>query len=416
MRIKRFLAPDMRTAFRLVREEQGPDAVILSNRSVAGGVEVVAATDYDDSLVQQALRSASLDTNDGALPATPPRVPGPAPRVPGPTMPADRISRPTTAATLTTVPAPPAAPLAWPDDPSLVEVRQELAAMRQTIEREMGRFADERLRGSPARAQALDSLRGYGCDEQLAHEVALRIPATTDPSRSRGMMLAHLGKLLPIADAEPLLDHGVIALVGPTGAGKTTTLAKLAARYATRHSARDVALVTTDSHRIGARDQLNTYGRLLGMPVFEADASVSLSSLLDRLKDYRLVLIDTAGYSQRDRALLGQLTWLRAADRVRSLLVLPANAQSSDLDEVVRRYHSVSPVGIVLTKLDETGHLGGVLSVAARHGLPLTYVTDGQRVPEDLHLADAARLVLRCEESRKAADKPLTPEDTHAVA
>ncbi len=407
MRIKRFVAPDMRTAFRLVREEQGPEAVILSNRQINGGVEVVAATDYDEALVQQALRAALPSAPPGDGSATNP-TPSAATATATASAPANKL-RPVSA------PAPNLQSL-WTDDPILNQMRQELAAMRETIEREMGRFTEERLRGAPARSAALDILQSYGCDETLAREVVQRIPADTDLTRGRGMMLAQLGKMLPLTPAEPLDAGGVIALIGPTGAGKTTTLAKLAARYASRHSARDVALISTDSHRIGAREQLNTYGRLLGMAVFEADGQASLAQMLDRLADYRLILIDTAGYGPRDRALAGQINWLRAAQRVRSLLVMPANSQAGDLDEVVRRYHGAAPEAAILTKLDETGQMGGVLSVIVRHHLPLAYLTDGQRVPEDLHRALAPQLVLRCEEIRRAADKSLIPEENHAAA
>ena len=141
-----------------------------------------------------------------------------------------------------------------------------------------------------------------------------------------------------------------------------------------------------------------------------------LDQLLERLKDYKLVLIDTAGLGPRDRALAAQLQWLRAARQVRTLLVLPANTHFADLDEVVRRFEHARPQGVVLTKIDETGRLGSALSVAVDHDLPLTWVTDGQRIPEDLHRANAAHLVLRLEDLRRDADKPIAPEHTHAVA
>jgi len=288
--------------------------------------------------------------------------------------------------------------------------------MRQMIEREMNRLTDERLRGSPVRAQALELLDDYGFDAGLTRDVALQIPPDTELHRGRGLMLGLLSKRLPIAPVDPLQAGGVIALIGPTGAGKTTTIAKLASRFAAEHAPRDVALVTTDTLRVGGREQLHSYGRQLGIAVHEADSDHGLIALLDRLKDYKLVLIDTAGMGQRDRALAAQLHWLRAARQVTSLLVLPANAHFADLDEVVRRFASAAPQGVVLTKLDETGRFGSALSVVVDHQLPITWVTDGQRVPEDLHRANAASLVLRLEDLRRAADKPCTPEHNHAVA
>lgn len=504
MNIRRFVAADMRSALQLVRQAHGPDAVILSNRRTDEGVEIVAASNYDEGFVQRALDDAQRDAVSSAarLPAAgpvaggdeealapserwlraltpqapvaaPPRpmapsvaapaamaaatnplpaaastpraeparfdIDGPTfaellaaghrddtPRVeleaaPMPTRPvmAVRDEIPSPAVRPAPMPAPLAAvpsPPAPASDGELALMREELAQMRGMIEREMARLTDERLRGSPARAQAMELMEDYGFDAGITRDTVLQIPADTPDARVRGLMLALLSKRLPICPIDPLAEAGVIALVGPTGAGKTTTIAKLAALYAAQHQPRDVALVTTDTSRVGGREQLHSYGRQLGIAVHEADTEAGLIALLHKLQEYRLVLVDTAGLSQRDRALAGQLNWLRAARQVRTLLVLPANTHFADLDEVVRRFESARPQGVVLTKIDETGRLGSALSVAVDHDLPLTWVTDGQRIPEDLHRANAAHLVLRLEDLRRDADKPIAPEHTHAVA
>ncbi|WP_372383465.1 flagellar biosynthesis protein FlhF [Xanthomonas sp. NCPPB 1068] len=554
MKIKRFVAPDMRTAFRMVRDEHGPDAVILSNRRTAEGIEIVAASNYDEELVQRALETARAEPPASAAPAqqapvqqapaqpaarpaapvhaplkpaaeagmshrqrvasaaeemiaamalrqpvsVPRQAPVAAPIRSAAPMPAVQelaapvaqrqdhalsavpeqlfadflttapVQRPALQTAPTPAPAPIAAapayaahgqdddtfadeadfdlddalpqilpPAALPpivvappalaavpvaatpapqNDEELKQLRGELALMRQMIEREMNRLTDERLRGSPVRAQALELMDDYGFDAGLIRDVALQIPADTELHRGRGLMLGLLSKRLPVAPVDPLERGGVIALVGPTGAGKTTTIAKLAQRFAAQHAPRDVALVTTDTLRVGGREQLHSYGRQLGIAVHEADSAESLLELLERLRDYKLVLIDTAGMGQRDRALAAQLNWLRAAQQVTSLLVLPANSHFADLDEVVRRFAHAKPQGVVLTKLDETGRFGSALSVVVDHQMPITWVTDGQRVPDDLHRANAASLVLRLEDLRRAADKPCTPEHNHAVA
>lgn len=611
MRIKRFIASDMRTALRMVREEQGADAVILSNRPVDGGIEVVAATDYDEALVQQALRAAGFapiqprvvtatapqiadagneaaidpmrtatapaplpasviaalavmapqpttaaakpapakpaaprdtlvsraravfrlgeSSSDSAgtgeatlaeLIATPPapvaiepstsrfdammaalappttpahdRAADPAPAsvaaiaanavhadrnlrepaivstapvaaaeafpseqapaapftlsllpiVPkGPRVedrlqlditpavesrlstaletPADCFHEPVTSAVDAALPATPLRAVEAPaaPDPTIAAMRDEMSSMRQLIERQMGQFALERLRGSRARAAAYEALLGYGCEDVLAQAVASKIDPQLDPAGIQAPMLAELARMITIARSEPLDEGGVIALVGPTGAGKTTTAAKLAARFALRHRARDVALVTTDGERAGAREQLHAHGRRLGITVCEAAGPEALHDALEQLTDYPLVLVDTAGYAARDRALFGQILWLRsAARRVRSLLVLPANAHPHDMGEVIRRYRPAAPEGVVLTKLDETGRLGSALSVMVRHGLSLAYTTDGQQVPADIHAADAGRMVETLEKLRRAADNPLATEDRHALA
>ena len=517
MKIKRFVAPDMRTAFAMVRQEQGPDAVILSNRVIDDGVEIVAATNYDEALVQRTLEAmrpaapapafaaniniapAQHDTNNASVaparqaPASAHTPPSPAqaaadyfhPRSTAPaainTAPSASMLEPHSfaaklAATLPPVPEftakpntpeltapysvpaaeiaaipatiPAAAPAEVPavvpaqsgtlsaaaasvveptltvvadntaearkNDDQLVQMRAELASMREMIEREMHRLTDERLRGSPVRMQAMELMDDYGFDAGITRDIALQIPADTEPHRGRGLMLGLLSKKLPVTPIDPLEEGGVIALVGPTGAGKTTTIAKLAAAFAAKHNARDVALVTTDTIRVGGREQLHSYGRQLGIAVHEADSDASLAQTLERLRDYKLVLIDTAGLGQRDRNLVGQLNWLRSAGKVHTLLVLPANSHFGDLDEVVRRFSGANPQGVVLTKLDETGRLGSALSVVVDHQLPMTWITDGQRVPEDLHRANSAHLVLRLDQLRREAEQPVT-ETSHVA-
>jgi flagellar biosynthesis protein FlhF len=393
MKIKRFVAPDMRTAFSMVRDEQGPNAVILSNRRIdGGGVEVIAATDYDEALVRQAVRSAT-----SAAPAAPKTEPVIETKIVEVAESKNEMRD------------------LWTHDPNLAEVRRELNAMRQVIAREVGRFSEDRLRDNPVRANALEELMEYGCENDLARSIATLIPKNADSRRARGLQLGILAKSLIVTKQEPIENGGVIALIGPTGVGKTTTLAKLAARYARAHSARDVALITTDVYRIGAREQLYTYGRLLGMPVVEAADEAALGEALQRLKDYKLVLIDTAGLSQRDSMLVSQLSWLAKYPQISSFLVMPANAQTRDLDEVIHRFSIAKPKGAILTKLDETGRLGSALSLTIRRKLPIAYVTDGQRVPEDLHRADPTRLALRVSELRQAS-KFETSEEVHVAA
>ena len=191
-----------------------------------------------------------------------------------------------------------------------------------------------------------------------------------------------------------MASGGIIALLGPTGVGKTTTVAKLAARYALRHGRNKVALVTTDSFRIGAHEQLKTYGRILGMPVRIASNQEELVDILRGFADKDLVLIDTAGMSHRDMRLMEQFNMISdSAPFIKNLLVMSATTHGAGLDEVVRVFRNVELDGCVITKLDETTCLTGCLSTAIEHQLPIAYVSDGQKVPEDLHLARAHSLV-----------------------
>jgi flagellar biosynthesis protein FlhF len=230
-------------------------------------------------------------------------------------------------------------------------------------------------------------------------DVAMALAAHAPPSSSvknpANMPLALLLKHLPIVDDMATVTGGVIALVGPTGAGKTTTIAKLAARWCLLHGNGSVALISTDRYRVGARDQLASHARKLGAPLHAADSGTDLSRILHKLKSKKLILIDTAGMGPRDVRLTGQLAALRSgASAARVLLALPAQGEGHALEETVRSFASVAPIACILTKVDEAASLGAVLSAALRHRLKIAYVCDGQRVPEDLYPAYEKRVWL----------------------
>ncbi|WP_029921487.1 flagellar biosynthesis protein FlhF [Nevskia soli] len=381
MKIKRFVAKSMRDAIRQVRDEQGPDAVILSNRRVPGGVEVVAATDYDAALAQQALRQHAA--HEPQPPPPPPQTPPEKPRR------STATQRPTEAA------APAAQQAATAPPPSeLAQMQRELGSMRRLLEEQLaGLQWNELKRNQPQRVAVLRALDKLGLSADLARAIADEVPPSVEGEAARLLPASLLARRIPIGPQDPILDGGVIALVGPTGVGKTTTIAKLAARFARHNRARDIALVTLDHYRIGAQEQLFSYGRLLGVPVHSVAPDQDLGAVLEQLSDRRLVLVDTAGMSQRDHTLGQQIDRLRSlGPRLHSYVVLAANA--SGTDEVVRRFAPLQPAGCVLTKLDEATSIGAPLSAVIGQALPLSYVAHGQRVPEDLHLAHADRLVL----------------------
>jgi flagellar biosynthesis protein FlhF len=205
-------------------------------------------------------------------------------------------------------------------------------------------------------------------------------------------------------------------LVGPTGVGKTTTTAKLAARCVVRHGADKVALLTTDGYRIGAHEQLRIYGRILGVPVHAVRDASDLRRMLVELRDKHMVLIDTVGMSQRDQAVSEQIAMLSSSGDVRRLLLLNAVARADALDDVVRAYSAPNGgadlAGAIISKVDESVTLGPVLDVLMRHQLPLFYVANGQRVPEDLHLPNRAYLLHRAmRPAGEESSQHLSPRD-----
>ena len=254
-------------------------------------------------------------------------------------------------------------------------------------------------------------LLAAGFSTALSRQLLANQPRDTDVERALKWLksvIAHNVSTPP--EGEDILNRGgVYALVGPTGVGKTTTVAKLAARAVLKHGAAKVALVTTDTYRIGAQDQLRIYGRILGTPVFAVQDDNDLELTLSDLARKHLVLIDTVGMSQRDKRVAEQVALLCGESRgVKRLLLLGAPAQGMTLEEVVRAYSGPGLIGCILTKIDEALSFGPCLDVVIRHQLQVHYVTNGQRVPEDLHPANALYLADRAFRLAQA-ESPYTP-------
>src|ERR1700722_15194593 len=421
MKIKRYTAVSMRAALALVRAEQGPDAVILSSRRGEDGIEVIAAVDYDEALFIAATRqptpatqtTPAAETSAVELSAAPAPAPAPSRAV----VPASVVAR-TTARTSAAAPQPAAvtapapasapavpaasagrgraAPAVMRPDLGYVAMQRELRDLRQLMETGLAGMTwnDKRLR-EPLKARILEELSAMDIAPDVAMALADLAPRRTTLENPSHIPLALLAKHLPIVEDLSGITGGVMAVVGPTGAGKTTTIAKLAARWCMRHGSQDLALVSTDSYRIGARDQLLTYARILGAPMHAANSGRDLARVLERLKSKKLILIDTAGMGPRDVRLSEQLAALQlGAARARVLLALPAQGEGHALEEIVQAFAPLTPVACILTKADEAASLGAVISTTLRHRLKIAYVCDGQRVPEDLHAAHQRRVWL----------------------
>lgn len=377
MLVQKFYAETSREALQLVRRALGSDALILSNRRAGRGVEIMA------------VRENEVDSVTAAV--APPRT------VPGSHTPPRAEPRPTPGGSSTARPAalPPKLTQALPNYDLVHEVR----VLRSLVEGQLAGFAFNDLkRRDAAKADVLRRLVAAGFGAPLARELVAELPDGLDAARGLRLTKNTLQRRMPLAGGAGTLveQGGMFALVGPTGVGKTTTVAKLAAECALKRGAGSLALVTTDTYRIGAVDQLRIYGRILGVPVFAIRDEADLRATLSELRTRHLVLIDTVGMSQRDRRLADQVALLAGGgSRVRRILLLSAVAQASVLEDVARAYRGAELAGCILTKVDEALMLGSVLDVVVRHRLTLHYVTNGQRVPEDLHRPNPLYLVER---------------------
>ena len=407
MQVKRFFAADMRQAMKLVRDELGADAAIIGNRRIAGGVKLTAALDYtpqalaprvpnmelEDELRKTASRSVSAQaelsmrgdsdasTNRqlfAGLPLT--------------------AAEPLVEPTFVEPPRPAApAPAAAVDQRVFDSMRFELNGLRELLEVQLGSLAWTQLQGSkPQQANLWRRLQRIGLSGPLSRDLLALTAEVEEPRQAWRMLLAHLARMIATPEIEPLEEGGVIAMVGPAGMGKTTTLAKLAARYVLKYGAQNIALVSMDSYRIGAQEQLKTLGRILNVPVTHVDPGQSLANALDPLLRKRVVLIDTAGLQASDPALRMQLESLAGRGiKSKNYLVLATTSQKQVLTAAYHSYKRCGLAGCILTKLDETASLGEVLSLAISHELPVAYLTDGPRIPDDLHLPRRHQLVSR---------------------
>ncbi|MGE8680299.1 MAG: flagellar biosynthesis protein FlhF [Achromobacter marplatensis] len=521
MKISRFFGVNSREVMRQVRQVLGPDALIVSNRSVDGGVEVLATVEgaFDDAAsetpqreaapyspapaersyaapaapvapatmpqtgyaapsrsiaaYQSAFASSALPEEDtgpedvgGATSA--PAVPYPTPLQPASTQPAAvatrvelpalpptrpmasatpapaAVSMPVPAAVPVAAPAaaapmpspvaaapsmartpdaplrqPPAMPAAALPSDTAAGLQDAISALRGALETRMDGLLWGGRPGSgrePAAAALFRSLLDAGFSTKLVRALVDRLPQgmTADAAQSwaRNELVTHLPV---VASEDEFLAGGVYALVGPTGVGKTTTLAKLAARCVAREGRDQVAMLTTDLFRIGALEQLQIYGRLMGVPAHSVRDAAELRRILAELGNRKIVLIDTTGISQRDRLVAEQAAMLcNAGKPVRRLLVLNAASQGDTLDEVAHAYRNgvgEDVAGCIITKLDEATRLGAALDTAIRHRLPIHYMSVGQKVPEHMELARADMLIDRAFAMVERARALYTPSE-----
>lgn len=385
MNVKKFCANTSREAWRLVREALGPEAVILSNRTIDGTVEILALASEDISSLEEpkAEKSALSESTLAAF------------NVPKNRRESDQAAGLAEAleAARQTAPAP------EPNAASLHALMDEIRSMRGMLESQLAEIAwSGQQKREPVKTNTLREMLAAGFSASLARYLVEKIPGGEKAEGGLNWVKSILARNMTTMDneSEILEQGGVYALVGPTGVGKTTTTAKLAARCVMRHGAGKLALITTDGYRIGGYEQLRIYGKILGVMVHSVKDETDLRIALDEMKNKHTVLIDTVGMGQRDKMVAEQIAMLSGAGTaVKRLLCLSATSNGETLNEVVRAYQGEGLAGCIMTKLDEAATIGGVLDVLIRQKLHLYYVANGQRVPEDLHIANQHYLVDR---------------------
>ncbi|WP_447554902.1 flagellar biosynthesis protein FlhF [Vreelandella sp. EE22] len=363
MSVRRFVGANSRDVMRQVRATLGEDALIVANRRTESGVEILAMAE-----------EASLDQ-----------------------------LTPSESEPLSASPAPVQQNTPHPLEQVSERLLREMQDMRALLVQSQG--VEKATREPAVTVRTLLARAGFG--SELGEEISAALPAALsalDPQDDQvldWLTRQLIARLAVLESEEAFFDQtGIVALVGPTGVGKTTTTAKLAARFVMRHGTKPVALVTTDSFRIGAHEQLRIYARLLDTPMYALDHEQPIDDLLGRLGGKQWVMIDTVGMSQRDQRVIEQINQLQGGEsRVRLVLVLNAASQPETLEEVVLRYRQAARAAgaeideCIITKQDEAGRLAPLLDIVMRYGLRVLFCSNGQQVPEDMALADPGLLI-----------------------
>ena len=396
MNVQKFTANTSREAWRMVRDALGTDAVILSNRTVNGMAEILAMASDD-------IASLSDPVSEPESAVMPPPAP-PAVAMTAPAVAKRRIESDQAASLANALQSARLAQQAEQATPAqtaeINALMSEIRSMRGMLEAQLTEIAwnGGPQKRNPAVSAALKEMLSAGFSATLSRYVVERLPAGATAEGALSWVKAVLARNLSVIgnENELLEKGGVYALVGPTGVGKTTTTAKLAARCVMRHGPSKLALITTDGYRIGGYEQLRIYGKILGVMVHSVKDEADLRIALDELRNKHTVLIDTVGMSQRDKMVGEQVAMLSGLkNRVKRLLCVSATSTGETLNEVVHAYQGGGLAGCIMTKLDEAATIGSTLDVVIRQKLNLYYVANGQRVPEDLHLANQQYLVDR---------------------
>jgi flagellar biosynthesis protein FlhF len=378
VRVEKFTGSDMREAMAAVRSALGKDAMILSSRRVNDLTEITAAMDFDPAEPAHSKQLQKIKLHE-------------------------------------------ANPQLEELTPGIQQIQGELGRLRRLFEGELAQLAwRDQNRRQPNRQALIARLELAGIVRTLATDIVDTILPCDDIEQGWRKALGLLGGRICTWRHDIVEEGGVIALMGSTGVGKTITAAKLAARFALQHGRRHVAFISTDKYKVGGQEQLVALGGILGIPVQLAANADQMQRTLDSLSERKLVIIDTAGMSQRDMTLADQFDTLQGGERIKPMLVLPATARETIINETIQAFSRIEIAAAVLTKTDECDAMGPVLSCILQHRLPLAFTTNGQKIPDDLHraapkvlLADVIRTYKQQQRLQRAVQEQDAPVLTH---
>lgn len=370
MKLKRFIAADTRAAMQQIKAAFGPDAVILSSSQVDGGVEVVAAIDFDESMMSE--KAAIAEAPKAQVEVRAPELDKKSAD--------ERVKKPAKYGPTDVFDAEP-----------IHAIRQEILTLRDMIETQIRQGSS---REEPLHQVLIQKLLALGMSTTSAEHFAHRVPSGANQYDAWEQIKEDIQVALPLYDKNRIEEGGIYAFVGPTGVGKTTSLAKIAARFVLRFGADKLGLITMDTYRIAAQEQLLVYGKILGVKVCVAQDELSLSRTIKQLSDKKLILIDTPGLNPADERVIGQMEMLSShLHSIQNVLVLPATSHHTVLIDALLKYKRFGVMQSVITKLDEAQAIGAVLSALIESQVGVGYLTHGQRVPEDIKLATRHQLM-----------------------
>jgi flagellar biosynthesis protein FlhF len=394
MTMKKFLAKTTRQALLQVKEELGEDATIISNRSINGWTEILARSEsitlpgsklLDGAMTakqqaEKALQAKKVQETVDLLngKSTSKAI---APEATAPSVEAMKIQE---------------QPAEIINHPQIQGMLKEMREMRNQFQAQLETLSNSTLEFSPNKRDLMSQFLSAGFNLDLAKRVISKLPSDFSAKEAKPWAMNLLAKNMQVLEneAEIMNQHGIYALLGPTGVGKTTTIAKIASRFVLKHGNQDIALVSTDTYRIGGHEQLRIYGKILGVEVFAAKDAQELQQTLEKLQDKKLILIDMAGLSQKDKMVNSQLDVLCEASRdIKKIICLNASGTLDTLNNVSKTFAGRGLDGCIITKADEAIGLGGVINAVLQNKLKVLYLTNGQRVPEDITLVDKIALI-----------------------